>query len=74
MKLGPFRKKEYVEGWGRMKETHLGRFLPQEYRVHLGEMGGEHHLGLHLFGRAVQDGFPERNEELVGMFDASLDD
>ena len=74
MKLGPFRKKNTWRGRGRVWLTHLGWLLAQKHGVYLGEVGGEYHLGFHLLGRAFQDNFPERNQELVGMFDASLND
>ena len=74
MKLGPFRRKNARKGCGRKWRTYLNRLFPKKYRIYLGEVGSEQHLRFHFLGRPVEDCFPERNEELVGMLDASLDD
>ena len=74
MKLGPFWKKDTQWGYGGIWGAYLGRLFPHEHGDYLGKVGGKYHLCLHLFSGTVEDGFPERNEELVGMLDASFHD
>ena len=51
---------------------HLRGLLAQERDVHFCEVGGHHHLALHLLRRLVQDRLPERHEQLALVVDARL--